>query len=67
MQFIEIIEKELGMKANKKLMGMQVGDVKRTESNISLLKSITKQYPKTNVKKGVKEFISWYKKFYKLD
>ena len=66
-QFIEIIEKELGIKANKKLMGMQVGDVKRTESNISLLKSITKQYPKTNVKKGVKEFVSWYKQFYKLD
>ena len=65
-QFIEIIEKELGMKANKKLMGMQVGDVKRTESNI-FIKSITKQYPKTNVKKGVKEFVSWYKQFYKLD
>ena len=48
-------------------MPLQKGDVKQTLSDTKLLRNITGYYPKTNYKKGIKEFIKWYKFFYKLN
>ena len=55
----------LNKKAIKNFKPLQKGDVKRTLSNINLLKSITGYSPKTNYKNGIKEFINWYKSYYK--
>ena len=46
-------------------MPLQKGDVKQTLSDTSLLKSITKYNPKTNYKSGIKNFLNWYKSYYK--
>jgi len=62
--YIKLIEKNLGIKAKKNLKGMQLGDVKATLSNNNNLKSSVKFNPKTNIKIGIKKFIDWYKSFY---
>jgi UDP-glucuronate 4-epimerase len=67
LDFIKQIEIELGKKAIKNYMPMQKGDVIQTLSDTKLLRSITGYNPKTNYKKGIKEFIKWYKFFYKLN
>jgi UDP-glucuronate 4-epimerase len=46
---------------------MQKGDVFSTLSDSTLLKKITGYNPKTDYKKGIKEFISWYLSYYKKD
>ena len=64
LNFIKQIEIELGKKAIRNYMPLQKGDVKQTLSNTNLLKKITGYNPKTNYKTGIKNFISWYKKYY---
>ena len=47
-------------------MPMQKGDVPATWANTELLKKLTGYAPKTNIKTGIKNFIDWYKVFYKI-
>ena len=65
LNFIRQIEKELGKKAIRNYMPLQKGDVKQTLSDTSLLKKLTNYNPKTNYKTGIKNFINWYKNYYK--
>jgi UDP-glucuronate 4-epimerase len=65
-KFISIIEKVLGLKTKRKYMKMQKGDVKQTLSNTNKLKSIIKFQPKTDIEIGIKNFIEWYKNYYKI-
>ncbi len=65
LNFIKQIEKELGKRAIRNYMPLQKGDVKQTLSDTSLLKKITNYNPKTNYKTGIKNFINWYKNYYK--
>ena len=64
MDFINTLERELNIKAKKKYLPMQKGDVHSTLSDSSLLKRITGYNPKTNYKNGIKRFVSWYLDFY---
>jgi UDP-glucuronate 4-epimerase len=66
LDFISSLEKELNLKAVKRFLPMQKGDVYSTLSNTSLLKKITKYNPKTNYKSGIRKFINWYKEYYNL-
>ena len=65
LDFLKEIETGLNKKAIKNFKPLQKGDVKKTLSNIELLKSITGYKPKTNYKKGINQFIQWYKNYYK--
>ena len=65
LNFINTLEKELKRKTKKNYLPMQKGDVYSTLSNSTLLKKITGYNPKTDYKKGIKEFISWYLNYYK--
>ena len=65
LNFLKEIEKRLNKKSKRKYLPLQKGDVKKTLSNINLLKSLTKYNPKTSYKKGIGEFITWYKDYYK--
>ena len=67
MDFIEILENEIGIKAIKEFEPMQLGDVKSTYAETSYIQNYTSLKPKTNIKKGIKEFIIWYKDFYKIN
>lgn len=65
MNFIEAIEKTTGKIAIKEMYPMQLGDVEKTWADTT---SLNKQYgyqPSQNINKGVNNFITWYKEFYK--
>ena len=64
LDFIEAIEEELKIKAKKNLLPLQSGDVPATMANTKLLFELTGFSSKTNYKKGVGEFIKWYKNYY---
>jgi UDP-glucuronate 4-epimerase len=67
MEFITEIEKNLGRKAEKNMLPMHPADSKETWSDTSKLYNLTGYNPKTNVVDGVKEFIDWYKSYYKVN
>ena len=64
MDYIHELEKLLGRKAKKNFLSMQDGDVHKTHSNIDLLVSLTRFRPRTNINKGISEFIKWYNSYY---
>ena len=45
---------------------MQKGDVKETYSDISLLKAITNFSPNIEIKDGIRNFVKWYRDYYKV-
>jgi UDP-glucuronate 4-epimerase len=64
LDFIQSLEKSLGVTANKNLMPMQPGDVYQTYADVDDLFSVTKYKPSMSVEKGVEQFVQWYKDFY---
>lgn len=66
MYFIELIEKELGKTAKKNMLPMQLGDVEATFADIEKAKKILGYSPQTRIEQGVKNFIAWYKDYYKI-
>lgn len=65
LKFIETIEKNVGKKAKKKLMPIQPGDVPSTVADIRKLRKLGWK-PTTRIEKGIKNFVEWYKKYYKI-
>ena len=65
MDYINCIETIIGIKAIKKFMPMQPGDVKKTLSDSTLLEEWINFKPKTSLEKGVTNFIEWYQEYYK--
>ena len=65
--YINLIEKRLGIKAKKKFLDMQKGEVKDTWSDISLINNLNGFRPRVNISKGIKNFVDWYTHYYKLD
>ncbi len=66
MTFIETIEDALGKKAEKNFMPMQDGDVVSTYADVSGLMGDFDYKPDTPLAKGVGEFVTWYRDFYKV-
>ncbi len=67
MDFIEIIEKNVGKKGIKEFVGMQEGDVKQTYADTSELEHTIGFKPRTQLNEGIKLFVDWYKIYYKVD
>ena len=66
LDYIDAIENEIGKKSQKLFLPIQPGDVPETESDTSLLESWIGFKPNTSIKKGIKQFITWYRDFYKI-
>jgi len=66
MDYIKAIEEALGMEAKKNFMPMQAGDVPATSADVRALMDDVGFKPDTPVKEGVKRFVDWYRKYYKL-
>ena len=64
LNFIEIIEEELNLKAKKIYKKIQPGDVENTHADTTKLKEWINFKPKISIKDGIKKFILWYKKYY---
>ena len=67
MELIGIIEGELGIEAKKNFLPLQPGDVPETYANIEKTKKMLGFNPKTSIRTGVREFLSWYRDYYKID
>jgi UDP-glucuronate 4-epimerase len=64
MEFIELIEKELGKTAEKRMLPLHPGDVPATFADIRDLAEETGYQPQTPIAVGVARFVSWYRTFY---
>jgi UDP-glucuronate 4-epimerase len=65
LDFIEIIEQQLGKTASRNSMEMQPGDVKATWADASLLRELTGYKPQTSLREGVAEFVAWFRDYYR--
>ena len=64
--FIQTIEDVLGMKAVKEYLDMQPGDVPATYADVADLTADVGFKPSTPIRKGIEQFIGWYRDYYKL-
>ena len=65
LHFIEVLEKALGKKAEKKLMPLQPGDVPATYADIDDLTRDVGFAPATPIEEGISRFVKWYREFYR--
>jgi len=66
MDYVQEIEKNLGMKAKLNLMPMQDGDIKKSHGDVDDLVKDFEYSPKWNIQNGIKSFIQWYIDYYKV-
>ncbi|MAM33939.1 MAG: protein CapI [Micavibrio sp.] len=66
MDFIRIIEKEMGKEADIEFLPMQPGDVKETYADVTETTELTGYEPTTPISVGVPRFIDWFKSYYKI-
>ena len=66
LDFIGCIEEALGMKAEKRLLPLQDGDVPATYANTDALRDWVGFVPGTSVKDGIGRFVAWYRDYYKV-
>jgi UDP-glucuronate 4-epimerase len=64
--YIEIIEKCLGRKAEKILKPLQPGDVPDTYADVEELMHDTGYSPETPVEVGIERFVTWYRAYYRV-
>lgn len=64
LDFVDAIEAELGMKAERNYMGMQMGDVPATWANADLLQNLTGYKPETDFRDGIAKFVAWFREYY---
>ena len=64
LEFIEILEKNIGAKAIKNFTEIQSGDVIKTYANTEKLQNWIDYTPSTSIEEGVELFVNWYKDYY---
>jgi UDP-glucuronate 4-epimerase len=64
LDFVEEIERCLGIAAIRNYMEMQPGDVPATWADARLLHDLTGYRPQTGVKDGIAAFIAWFRDYY---
>ena len=63
MEFINLLEENIGQKARKEFVGMQPGDVYQTWADTTKLKEDYNYTPTTSLENGIKKFAEWFKSF----
>lgn len=64
-RFIEVIEKNVGKVAKKQMLPIQPGDVPSTVADIKKLRKLGWK-PTTRIDLGIKNFVEWYKDYFKV-
>ena len=65
--FIDLLEKNLGKKALRNFKEIQPGDVEMTLSDSSKIKDWINFCPNKPIEEGVRLFASWFKEFYSVE
>ena len=66
LHFLEVLENCLGIKAEKRFLPMQPGDVLETYADIDDLMRDTGFKPETSIEIGLSRFVDWYIEYYKI-
>ena len=64
LHFLEVLENCLGIKAEKRFLPMQPGDVIETYADIDDLMRDTGFKPETSIEIGLSRFVNWYRDYY---
>jgi UDP-glucuronate 4-epimerase len=64
MDYIAVIERELGRTAEKVMLPLQTGDVVETSADITESARDLGFEPKTPIREGIPRFIAWYKAYH---
>lgn len=64
MDFIRLIEREVGKTADIEFMEMQPGDVSETYADIEETTALTGYKPTTTIEQGIPRFVAWYVDYY---
>ena len=64
LDFINLLEENIGIRAIKNYTEMQPGDVIKTCADTEKLNKWINYSPNTSIEKGVELFIKWYKEYY---
>jgi len=64
LEYIEVLERALGRKAERRLLPLQPGDVPDTFADVSALQRDVGYAPSTPVETGIARFVAWYRDYY---
>ena len=64
--YIKVLEDCLDKKAERNLLPLQPGDVPDTYADVGALVQAVDYKPNTSIEVGVKNFVDWYRDFYKV-
>jgi UDP-glucuronate 4-epimerase len=65
LEFIDSIERALGVPIQRRMLEMQKGDVPATWAAPELLRDLVGYVPDTPVETGVRAFVEWFRDYYK--
>jgi len=66
LRYIELLEENLGMKAERNLLPLQPGDVPDTYANVNSLIEDVGYRPSTPIEVGISRFVDWYRDYYEV-
>jgi UDP-glucuronate 4-epimerase len=66
LDYISLIEKEVGKKAEMEMLPPQPGDVAETYADVTALKAAVGFEPATPIELGVLRFVAWYRDYYRV-
>jgi UDP-glucuronate 4-epimerase len=66
LQYIDVLEKCLGRKAERRLLPLQPGDVPDTWADVEALRRDVGYSPSTPVEVGVERFVDWYRGYHRV-
>jgi UDP-glucuronate 4-epimerase len=64
---IDMLEKCLGKKVEKRFLPLQAGDVPETYADVEALSKVTGFAPSTPLEVGIGRFVDWYRQFYGVE
>ncbi|MBO1073868.1 NAD-dependent epimerase/dehydratase family protein [Roseomonas marmotae] len=64
--FLAILEKLTGRKANRRDLPMQPGDVERTWADVSALRAAIGFAPRTPLEEGLRRFVEWFRQYHQI-
>lgn len=66
LDFVDCLEMTIGIKAQRRLLPMQAGDVVETWADVTALAEWVEFYPTISVETGVASFVKWYRDYYRV-
>lgn len=64
LRFIEILEQELGQKAERNYKPLQQGEILSTWADAGALQKLTGYAPATDLEEGIRKFAAWYRSYH---